>query len=150
RLVRPSRADAISTEKARAVVEDLHRNYVLVSKDWKQLRRPFLWAFLANFWEVMAVYVVYLAFGDVVNFGAVILAYAVANFAGLVSILPGGVGIYEGLMTLVLATAGIPSSLSLPVTVMYRILNTLVQLPPGYYLYHQALRGNKAQGNISE
>jgi uncharacterized protein (TIRG00374 family) len=86
---------------------------------------------------------VYIAFGHLVNFGAVILAYAVANFAGLVSILPGGIGIYEGLMTLVLAAAGIPSRLSLPVTVMYRVLNMLVQLPPGYYLYHKALHTPK-------
>ncbi len=141
RVVRPSRAETLNIERAREIVEDLHLNYMLVSRDWRLLRKPFLWALLANFWEIMAVYVVYLAFGEPVNFGAVILAYAVANFAGLVSILPGGVGIYEGLMTLVLAAAGIPSSLSLPVTVMYRILNTLVQLPPGYYLYHRALHG---------
>ena len=143
RLVRPGRADTIHVERAREIVDDLHANYMLVRQDWRQLKRPFVWAFAANFWEVMAVYVVYVAFGDLVNFGAVILAYAVANFAGLISIAPGGVGIYEGLMTLVLATAGIPANLSLPVTVMYRILNTVVQLPPGYWLYHKALHGKK-------
>jgi glycosyltransferase 2 family protein len=98
---------------------------------------------MANFWEVMAVYIVYVAFGHFVNFGAVILAYAVANFAGLVSVLPGGVGIYEGLMTLVLVASGVPSRLSLPVTVMYRVVNTIVQLPPGYYFYHRTLHGAK-------
>jgi uncharacterized membrane protein YbhN (UPF0104 family) len=71
------------------------------------------------------------------------LAYAVANFAGLVSVLPGGVGIYEGLMTLVLTATGVPSRLSLPVTVMYRVLNTIVQLPPGYYFYHRTLHKTK-------
>jgi hypothetical protein len=40
---------------------------------------------------------------------------------------------------LTLAAGGIPSSVSLPVTVMYRVLNMIVQLPPGYYLYHRAL-----------
>ena len=35
-------------------------------------------------------YLVFVAFGFWVNPGAVILAYAVANFMGLVSILPGG------------------------------------------------------------
>jgi len=136
---RGGRAETINVAKARAVFEDLHDNYMLIRSDKRQLRGPFIWALMANFWEVMAVYVVYIAFGHLVNFGAVILAYAVANFAGLVSILPGGVGIYEGLMTLVLSATGVPSSLSLPVTVMYRVLNTLVQLPPGYYLYHRTL-----------
>ena len=143
-VVRPSHHETINVERARAVVDDLHDNYALISKDWRQLKRPYLWAFMANFWEVMAVYVVYIAFGHLVNFGAVILAYAVANFAGLISIAPGGIGVYEGLMTLVLAASGIPSRLSLPVTVMYRVLNMLVQLPPGYYLYHKALHAKKS------
>src|SRR5581483_1584045 len=107
---------------------------------WRQLKAPFWWAFLANLTEVLVVYVVYIAFGSFVNIGAVILAYAVANFAGLVSVLPGGVGVYEALMTAVLVAAGVPARLSLPVTVMYRVLNTLLQLPPGYVLYHKTLQ----------
>ncbi len=87
----------------------------------------------------MALYIVYVAFGEYVNVGAVILAYAVANFAGLVSVLPGGVGIYEALMTAVLVAGGIPAAVSLPVTVMYRVVNTLIQVPPGYYFYHRAI-----------
>lgn len=143
KVFRPGHHETIKVERVRSLFEDLHDNYMLIRKDWKQLKWPFFWGLMANFWEVMAVYVVYVAFGLWVNLGAVILAYAVANFAGLVSILPGGVGIYEGLMTLVLAAAGIPSRVSLPVTVMYRVLNMAVQLPPGYYLYHRALHTAK-------
>jgi uncharacterized membrane protein YbhN (UPF0104 family) len=72
------------------------------------------------------------------------LAYAVANVAGLISVLPGGIGIYEALMTAVLASAGISPAVSLPVTVMYRVLNTALQLPPGYYFYHKSIKGNDA------
>jgi glycosyltransferase 2 family protein len=136
---RRGRTDAINVEQARVLFEDLHRNYMDIRSDKRRLRAPYVWALLANFWEVIAVYVVYVAFGHLVNFGAVIIAYAVANFAGVVSVLPGGVGIYEGLMTLVLTATGVPSWLSLPVTVMYRVVNTLVQLPPGYYFYHRTL-----------
>ena len=90
----------------------------------------------------MTIYVVYIAFGHYVNIGAVIIAYAIANFAGMVSVLPGGIGIYEALMTAVLATAGVKPELSIPVTIMYRVLNMLIQLPPGYYLYHKFLSGS--------
>jgi uncharacterized membrane protein YbhN (UPF0104 family) len=84
--------------------------------------------------------VVYVAFGRLVNVGAVILAYAVANFAGLISVLPAGIGIYEGLMTAVLVATGISAGLSIPVTIMYRVLNMAIQLTPGYYFYQKALR----------
>lgn len=139
RKLRPNRPDTINTEGVRKLFEDLHENYVYMSKDWKALRRPFFWAFMANVWEIITIYIVYIAFGEFINIGAVILAYAVANFAGLVSVLPGGIGVYEALMTLTLSATGVPSRLSLPVTVMYRVINTVIQLPPGYYLYHKNL-----------
>ncbi|MFZ1483921.1 MAG: lysylphosphatidylglycerol synthase transmembrane domain-containing protein [Candidatus Saccharimonadales bacterium] len=132
--------ETINIDKTKSTFEDLHENYVLMSKDWRSLRRPFVWAMMANVWEVMTIYVVYIAFGEFINIGAVILAYAVANFAGLISVLPGGIGIYEGLMTLTLSATGVPSRLSLPVTIMYRVLSTIIQLPPGYYFYHRNLR----------
>lgn len=140
RQFRPKRPEAINVDSVRELFEELHENYVLMSKDWRQLKWPFLWALSINIWEVATVYVVYLAFGELVNIGAVIIGYSVANFAGLVSVLPGGVGVYEGLMTLTLSATGVPSRLSLPVTVMYRMLNTILQVPLGYYLYHKNLR----------
>src|SRR6202007_1301767 len=101
---------------------------------------PFWYALLANVTEVLALYVVYLAFGQYVNVGAVILAYAVANFAGLISVLPAGIGIYEGLMTAVLAATGFPAKISIPVTLMYRVINMFIQLLPGYYFYQKAIK----------
>jgi uncharacterized protein (TIRG00374 family) len=138
-VVRPNHPETINIDRARNVFDDFHGSYKQIQSSRKQLKAPFWYAFLANVTEVMAVYVVYIAFGKFVNVGAVILAYAVANFAGLVSVLPGGVGVYEALMTAVLVSTGIPAGVSLPVTVMYRVVNTLIQLPPGYYFYHQNL-----------
>lgn len=139
KVVRPKHPDAINIHRVRHVFDDLHENYMLMTRDWRKLKRPFMWAMLASFWEVSTIYVVYLAFGEWVNIGSVILAYAVANLAGLFSVLPGGIGVYEGLMTLTLSATGIPSRLSLPVTIMYRMLAMTVQLIPGAYFYHEHL-----------
>jgi len=143
-LVRPSHPETINVERARGVFSDFHDNYRLLQQSRDRLKAPFWWAFVANITEVAAVYVVYIAFGHFVNVGAVILAYAVANFAGLISVLPGGVGVYEFLMTAVMASAGVSAGVSLPVTVMYRVVNTVIQIPPGYVLYHLYLRGGGA------
>jgi putative heme transporter len=151
KVVFKSHPEAINISNARAVFDDFHDNYQQLKSSRKNLYGPFWYAFLANASEVLAVYVVYIAFDKYVNLGAVILAYAVANFAGLVSVLPGGVGIYEALMTAVLASAGVPAGVSIPATVMYRVVNTLVQIPPGYYLYHKALtRGERPAGDLSD
>jgi putative heme transporter len=141
-VVRPGHPEAIDIERVRSLFDELHENYVLFQKRLTELKAPFIDAFFANLSEVLAVYVVYIAFGHWVNLGAVILAYAVANFAGLVSVLPGGVGTYEALMTAVLVAGGIPAALSIPVVVMYRVVNTIIQVPAGYYFYHRTLHSD--------
>jgi uncharacterized protein (TIRG00374 family) len=139
-IVRPKHPETINIARAEEVFAELHDNYMVVKRHLHLLREPLVYGLLANLTEVAVIYSVYLAFGHVVNPGVVIIAYAVANFAGLVSVLPGGVGIYEALMTAVLAAGGISPAISLPVTVMYRVLNMLLQLPPGYILYQRALQ----------
>ncbi len=135
--VRPNHPETINVERARLAFNDLHDNYMIIQNNIRQLKWPIIWSLAANITEILTVYVVYLAFGHVVNPGAVILAYAIANLAGFLSVLPSGIGIYETLMTAVLAIGGISPAISIPVTVMYRILSMFVQLLPGYYFYYR-------------
>ena len=137
---RGHRPDLISVERAEDIVTDLHATYKIIERQFRSLRAPFVWALVLNVSAILSIYAVYIAFSEWVNLGAIILAYSVANFAGLVSVLPGGAGIYEALMTGVLAAGGIPAALSLPATVMFRVLSTIIQLPPGYYFYHKNVR----------
>lgn len=138
-LFRRHKPETISVEKVRKTFTEIHENYLVLKQQPRALRRPLLWALLINATEVLTIYAVYGAFGYWVNPGAVIIAYAVANFAGLISVLPGGVGIYEALMTATLAAIGIPPAITIPVTIMYRVLSMGLQLPLGYYYYHKAL-----------
>lgn len=141
-LFRPKHPETIDIARVQRLFTELHENYMVFKKEPKLLKKPLLYALTANIAEILTIYVVYIAFGQWVNPGAVIIAYAIANFAGLISVLPGGIGVYEALMTAVLASAGVPAGVSLPVTVMYRILNMSIQLPPGYVLYHKAVQDN--------
>lgn len=143
-VIRPKHPETISVDRVRKLFDELHDDYLIIRKDYKALKMPLFWSLMASFSEVATIYVVYIAFGAWVNPGAVILAYAVANFAGFVSVLPGGIGIYEALMTATLAASGVSAAVSIPVTVMYRILNMAIQLPPGYYFYHKKLRANNS------
>jgi len=138
-IFRRKNPETINAERAKRAFTELHENYMVLRRDLRKLTRPLWFALLSVLAEVLTIYVVYVAFGQWVNAGAVILAYAVANFAGLISILPGGIGIYEALMTAVLAAGGITAAVSLPVTVMYRVVSMFVQLVPGYFFYHQTL-----------
>lgn len=147
-LVRPNHPETININRAQAAFIDLHHNYKKISRNLVQLKRPFLWGLCFSIAELASIYVVYIAFAELVNPGAIILAYAIANFAGVISVLPGGIGIYEALMTGVLVAAGVPASVSLPVTIMYRVLNMAIALPQGGWLYYRALHGKPAKPNV--
>jgi len=140
KIVRPKHPETINIVKVQTLFTELHENYLELRQKPKMLWGPLIRALMANVAEILTIYVVYIAFGQWVNPGAIIIAYAIANFAGLISVLPGGVGIYEALMTAVLVSAGVPAGVSIPITLTYRILNMSLQLPPGYYFYHKALR----------
>lgn len=129
----------IEMTRVHFLLSELHDNFKTIKSRITELKWPLVHALFANLSEILCIYVIYIAFGEWVNFGAIIIAYSVANFAGLISVLPGGVGIYELLMTTVLVAAGVPVALSLPVTIMYRVLTAAIQLPPGYYFYHKAI-----------
>lgn len=138
-IVRPKHPETINISTARKLFLDLHEDYKVIRRNYGALKKPLYYALLANATEIATIYTVYVAFGQLVNPGAVIIAYAVANFAGLISVLPGGIGVYEALTTAVLVAAGVPASIAIPATVMYRVISITIQLPPGYYLYHRAL-----------
>lgn len=138
--LRPRHPETITIAHVEALFTDLHKNYVRIRSRLPQLKAPLGYAFLSNLTEVFSIYAVFLAFGETVNLGAVIIAYAVANFAGILSVLPGGVGVYEGLMTGVLVATGVPIAVSLPVVVTFRIVSMATQVPVGYYFYQKNLK----------
>ena len=137
--------DIINIASVEKLFGDLHEDFRHVRRNWRDLRYPFLWTMLMNFTEILTIFIVYLAFKEIVNPGAIIISYAVANVAGLVAVLPGGVGIYEGLMTGVMASAGVRQALALSATLVYRVFNMLISLPIGYILYRRALKEDKIE-----
>ena len=139
RIVRPKHPETINIAAAQALFLELHENYKIIKKDYSKLKMPLVYAFFSSATEIATVYTVFIAFGEYVNIGAIIIAYAIANFAGLISVLPGGIGVYEALMTTVLVAVGVPLSKSIPIIIMYRVLSMAIQLPIGYYFYHKAI-----------
>jgi uncharacterized protein (TIRG00374 family) len=139
------KANSIDIARIEHMFVNLHKDYTVAIKDKQSLKRVFFWALLINVTEISTAYLAYIALGHLVNPGAVILAYAVASFAGLIAILPGGIGVYEALMTAVLASAGVPKALALSATLVYRIFTMIIFLPAGFILYQLALRKSNAE-----
>ncbi|MGD8374209.1 MAG: lysylphosphatidylglycerol synthase transmembrane domain-containing protein [Candidatus Woesebacteria bacterium] len=132
--------ETIRLTKVEKTFLELHDDYHVLKGDLGKMGAAFGWALVANIAEVTSVYIAFIAHGTWVDPGAVIIAYAVATIAGLLAILPGGLGIYEPLMAAVLASAGVPAGIAVSATLVSRVIILAVALSTGYVLYHLALR----------
>lgn len=138
-IFRRKHPETISLRGVRKMFLELHEDYLMIRGNLRGMWPVMRWAILTNLAEMSLLYIAFLAHGAWVNPGAVLIALVVANLVGLIAILPGGVGLYEPLMTAVLISGGIPAALALSATLVYRVISLLVSLLTGYFLYHRAL-----------
>ena len=139
-IVRPHHPETINLTRVEKTFRELHQDYKMLRKDMGRMWRVALWALIANIAEISMIYVAFVAHGEWINPGALIIAFAIATTAGLVAILPGGLGVYEPLMATVLLSAGVPASLALSATLISRVITLVLALGTGYVLYQRTLR----------
>ncbi len=80
-------------------------------------------SFIIWIFEILRVYFVFLAFGA--NVSPVIIGevFILASLAGMIPLLPGGLGAVDGIMILFYSAAGITASLSAAATVIERLIS---------------------------
>lgn len=128
----------------------LEEDYQTIRGTWREFVYATRWGIMANLTEVATIGVCFKALGAEPVWGAIIIAYGVANIGSFIAILPGGHGVYEALMTAVLVSAGVPAGLSLTAVLAYRLVTTILYVPPGYYFYSKAIAETKGMDRLLE
>ncbi|AMD18485.1 membrane protein [Methanobrevibacter sp. YE315] len=80
-------------------------------------------SFIIWIFEIIRVYLVFLAFGANVNLIIVGEVFIVACLVGMIPLLPGGLGAVDGLMILFYSAAGVSTSVSAAATVIERLIS---------------------------
>ena len=80
-------------------------------------------SFIIWIFEIIRVYLVFLAFGANVNPIIIGQVFIIACLVGMIPLLPGGLGAVDGLMILFYSAAGIPASVSAAATVIERLIS---------------------------
>lgn len=80
-------------------------------------------SFIIWIFEILRVYVVFLAFGARVGPVLIGEVFILASFVGMVPLLPGGIGAIEGMMILFYSHAGITQTISAAATVVERLIS---------------------------
>ncbi len=126
---------------------DFHSGAGELLRNRSQILKPYLYMIGAASVQLSIVYLSYLAVGETLNPGIVIVAFAFANIVGAISIIPGDVGVHEAAMVFVLSSAGVDTAVAISGTLLYRVFNKLIVLPIGFFVYTQYLKPpSKADG----
>jgi uncharacterized protein (TIRG00374 family) len=119
---------------------DMHKDFVELLRNKKALVAPLLWAAFYVICDTATFFVVFLALGVGVDFGAVLIAQILASVVGTVVQTPGnGAGFYEATMTGFFALLGVPVATALAAALMTRIAVLLGTIIFGWAFYQHAL-----------
>lgn len=98
-------------------------------------RRTFVYACGYWFFDLLCLYVTFLAFDYRISVVYLVLGYIVAYAVGTLAPTPGGLGAVEGLMIALFVGFGVPSAIAVAVVLVYRLINFWMPIPPGLISY---------------
>ena len=105
-----------------------------VAKYPKQLAHTILIALAARLIDLFSLYTLFLAFHQPSPPGVIVAGYAMGILFWIVSIMPQGIGVVEGVMTLVFTSLGIPPENAAVISLAYRGLALWLPLIVGFFL----------------
>ncbi|MEX0934601.1 MAG: lysylphosphatidylglycerol synthase transmembrane domain-containing protein [Candidatus Saccharimonadales bacterium] len=132
--------DLIGVKRMAKILGNFHSSAARAVQQRTYLKQPLWYGLAVNVLEVWLLYIVFVALGNPVSIGIVIIAFAVANGAGIVTVIPGDVGVYEIAMVAALSIVGVPLAVGISATLVYRVLHRGLMLPFGFYFYNRYLK----------
>lgn len=110
-----------SVEEADLAVDELAQAFAQIRQaDWPSLAKPIGHALLNEVLHMAVLFCVAAAFSVDLRFGVLVASYAASILFYIISPTPGGIGIVEGVMILVLSSLGVDGARAAAITLAYR------------------------------
>lgn len=135
KMTRGKKTQTVKLDVIENFFEELNQDYVAIRREKKILVKPFLWAIVMNIADVALIAISFMALGYSVNPAILFIAFGVSSVASIVSVTPGGAGIYEAIMIAFLASAGVPADVAIAGTLLARVTLLLGTILFGYLFY---------------
>lgn len=135
RMTRGKKTQTVKLEVIENFFEELNQDYIAIKREKRILVKPFLWAIVMNIADVALIAISFMALGYSVNPAILFIAFGVSSVASIVSVTPGGAGIYEAIMIAFLASAGVPADVAIAGTLLARVTLLLGTILFGYLFY---------------
>jgi putative heme transporter len=113
----------------------LHYDYLEIRREKAILIKPFWWALINNMIDGLLFFIIFWSLGTVINPATLFIAFGLSSLASVLSILPGGAGLYEATMIAFLASAGVPHDVAIAGTLLARVSLLTGTIVFGYAFY---------------
>ncbi len=97
--------------------------------------------------DMCCLFFVFLSLGRHIGFPVLIFGYCIATLIGLISLIPGGLGVTEGSMSLMFSGLGLPLSVSVAAVLIFRLFSFWIWIPIGLISYTTLKNDNKKYQN---
>ncbi len=128
---RPSK---ISSDWPTKIANELAEAAHLVRKNKKRLLITWIIALVAHAVNIMALFVIFLAFDYRIHYGALIAGYAFGELARVISPQPEGIGVVEVVMVVIFTSFGVPPIQATAISIVFRGFNFWAPLGLGFIL----------------
>lgn len=140
---------SLTAEPIASFFIELHDEYLLLRRDRKLLRKPFMWGLLFNLLDVSLFVITFWALGTPLSPAPILIAYGLASIAAVIAVTPGGAGLFEAIMVSFLATAGIGAGVAIAGILVTRVVVLLGTIGLGYAFYQHAILRNGKRNPVA-
>ena len=147
---RLKRTDFLSPDWAQRTTSEFTEAAIAINTHPTRLIRTLVVALVAHAVDLLSLYVIFLAFHEKVDLGVLVAGYAMGILFWIVSITPQGIGVVEGVMTLVFASLGVSLERAAVIAVSFRGLTFWIPLGIGFLLLRRVKTFGAAETTRSE
>lgn len=138
-VTRGKKADVLKLSTVENYFQEVHKDYKLILKEKSVLIKPFLWSVFANLLDVALFFIAFWALGAPVNPALLFISFGISSIASVITVLPGGAGVYEALMIAFLTSAGVNAEVAIAGTLLARVILLGGTIAFGYIFYQMTI-----------
>lgn len=134
-ITRGKKREVLNLTTVENFFTEIHNDYLEIRNDKKVLLRPFVWSIFSNLVDVSLILIAFMSLGFWVNPATLFIAFGIASIVSIISVSPGGAGIYETIMITFLASAGVSAEVAIAGTLLARATLLIGTILFGYIFY---------------
>lgn len=110
-------------------------NIAALKRRSKAFWLAFFWQNMIMLANVVTLYFISFALDSEITFLVAFISFTLTKFLSMISFVPGALGVFEGSMTLILISFGVPAEAAFAMTVLLRAFTFWFPMPVGWILY---------------